>query len=290
VETTSDGGFAGGGRHEAALLRHPGTAEILLLGGGQLSAGGGCDCVFDTVYASADLGETWTQRASPGWPARAGLAAAVFNDKVWVFGGRGDSTGNVVYNDVWLTANAGGSWLQMVATAAWSARFGHRVVAFEDELLLIGGQTAYTIASTSREVWASSDGVFWNSLSDAPFAGRRNFGAVVTSMGEVWVFGGKASSGEKNDVWASADRGNTWTERTDAAGWSVRESFPAVITGGDALHGLAPRAFLHGGLTSGTQYDDCWYAETGCVENPGSEWVQVSCGGMSTDVLSHVMG
>ena len=112
------------------------------------------------VWSSSD-GINWSQEtANAAFSARRFHQAVSFNDgngdKLWLIGGD-DGT---FRNDVWSSSD-GINWLQETAKTAFSGRFSHQVVSFNDgsgdKLWLIGGDDI----SLKNDVWSSSDGVEW---------------------------------------------------------------------------------------------------------------------------------
>lgn len=208
------------------------------------------------VWSSKD-GKDWTLEA----PAAADFSprfwhqAVLFDDgsgageKIWVIGGYdGD-----FQNDIWSSPD-GFKWTQHTPVntkggPAFSARDGHQLVVFKQQLWLIGG---YGKDGYKNDVWSSSDGVNWtpvnikNTASGKPaFAPRRYHQVVVFDDGTVkgeqlWLLGGygvvETQSGTQaqalNDVWSSSD-GESWTEITpnssDTTIFSGRSGHTTVV-------------------------------------------------------------
>ncbi|HEY7232926.1 MAG TPA: hypothetical protein VH539_02200 [Gemmatimonadaceae bacterium] len=89
---------------------------------------------FNDVWSSLD-GVTWARATgSAGWSKRYGIAAATWDDKLWVMGGGRFARSN----DVWSSAD-GISWTSH-GHAAWTPRFGLASVVFRDKLWVLGGK------------------------------------------------------------------------------------------------------------------------------------------------------
>ncbi|MDO9071326.1 MAG: hypothetical protein Q7V36_07405, partial [Deltaproteobacteria bacterium] len=86
---------------------------------GKLFSLGGRDPSRNDVWASPD-GLAWTKLAAPPWGARSEHAAAVFNGRLWVAGGDGNSACTPL-SDVWSSAD-GTNWAQATAAPGWSGR------------------------------------------------------------------------------------------------------------------------------------------------------------------------
>ena len=155
-------------------------------------------------------------------------AAVVFNNKIWVIGGRQvDGSYN---NDVWYSDN-GKDWYRATGTADFGGRAGHRAVSFNGYMWVIGGFNGDTTGTGFKsDVWRSTDGATWTCIkTDAGFTGRVGFSLLVFN-GKLWVIGGyyctysSAPStygqimGEyyNSEVWSSDD-GITWNLVTNSA-------------------------------------------------------------------------
>jgi uncharacterized membrane protein len=161
------------------------------------------------VWYSSD-GVNWTRAtALAGWSARRGHTSVVFDDKMWVIGGYGNST---FKNDVWYSSD-GVNWTRATDNAAWSegwrGREQHASVAFDGKMWVMGGMAEDAPAhfTFKNDVWYSSDGVNWtratdNAAWDATYNARYGFASVVFN-GKMWVIGGNTSGAYKNDVWYS---------------------------------------------------------------------------------------
>ncbi|MCE5229121.1 hypothetical protein LLG95_05945 [bacterium] len=152
----------------------------------------------------------WKQvLANDHWTSRAGHAADVFQDKIYVLGGRPPTA------DVWYSGDAS-NWSRATANAGWPARWGHAALAFDNKLWVLGGETN---SSYFNDVWNSENGVDWSIVTNhAAWAPRSEFGAVVFN-GAMWVAGGKSTNAAFSDVWRSTN-GTSWTLETQNPGWS----------------------------------------------------------------------
>lgn len=201
-------------------------------------------------------------RDSAEWTARAGLQAVNMNNDFYIMGGRtprppgdviiqGDSD---IWNDVWKSSDYGKTWNQIhsndSSTSHWPARAYFQALTKADTMFILGGQNFIvefnpfdsSLVSTSdffNDVWASTDGIQWNQLSDsAGWTGRAGLSAVVFKN-EIYVMGGSTNDDAAviggppsriyyNDVWKSGD-GVNWTLLTDSAAWSKRAGGIAVV-------------------------------------------------------------
>lgn len=96
--------------------------------------------------------------------------------------------------------------------------------------------------------------------------------AVVSYDSKIWVIGGKTATAANtalNDVWYSADNGETWTAATTDGGGSVwtARSFHACVV-------FNSKMWIVGGVnTSGTSLNDVYYSTNGAT------WTQATANG-----------
>lgn len=163
---------------------------------------------------STSTGTTWDSvNAAPAFIARSSPALVVHKNKLWLIGGRtgtGITTADNYLNDVWTSAD-GNTWTQVTTSTTFTARWGHQVISYNNELFLIGGET---FDGVQNDMWVSSDdGVNWTKVQagnpralPASFTGRTCFSAFVQDN-TVWIVGGrgvKDGNGAytlKSDIW-----------------------------------------------------------------------------------------
>lgn len=120
------------------------------------------------VWSSSD-GVAWQKRdVSGGLPGRQYHQLAVFKGKLWLVGGMGRPVAfDELANDVWSSED-GIQWVREVASAPFSPRIGHQLAVFNDQLVLVGGQSDGGEATINNEVWSSADGIEWRRGYRAP--------------------------------------------------------------------------------------------------------------------------
>ncbi len=97
-----------------------------------------------TAWSSAD-GRKWSRETDKAeWSERIGPGGLVFDDKIWIFGGR-------ELNDVWYSSD-GKRWQAAFAQAPWSTRSANYSVVFDNKLWLYSGKTGRE-DSWSGDVW-----------------------------------------------------------------------------------------------------------------------------------------
>lgn len=148
---------------------------------------------------------------------------------------------------------------RLVSQGPWSKRRKHQVVAWKDQILLLGGfdgESSYDL----NDVWRWQ-GNQWTLVTDhAGWSGRDGHTAVVLHD-SIFVLGGTDDPFQcKNDVWQSTDGGITWVEKTQHSSWPERWQHAAC------KHG--ERIFLSGGWGE-KFFNDVWYS------NDGINWILV---------------
>ena len=178
---------------------------------GKLWVSGGMDYAtgrfLNEIWWSED-GKTWTRAATPPeWSPRKGHTLAVFNRKLWLFGGavtaNEDKTPKDLVNDIWSSGD-GIHWELVTDSAPWPVRYGPGILVFKDQLWLVGGHG-------HSDIWRSANGKDWKRISiDSPWGDRFDNG-VAALNGLLWVYGGREANPRNAyyDVWFSQD-GSNW--------------------------------------------------------------------------------
>jgi hypothetical protein len=203
-----------------------------------------------------------TQQAP--FPGRAYHTSLVFDNKLWVIGGAGSSSGNSIpMNDVWSSID-GSNWTQSTPSAQFSPRYGYASVVFDNKMWIIGGEGGNNTNYNSyyyydNDVWYSTDGVTWiQATANAGFSPRSGHSCIVFNN-MMWVIAGKDSSGPRNDVWFSSN-GITWTQSTSSAAFSPRNGHSSVVFGNKmwVIAGC-------GALWQSESDEDAWYSTDGAT-------------------------
>lgn len=152
------------------------------------------------------------------WGERRSVAAVVFKDKIWLYGGWEKKYGDTK-NDIWNSEN-GTDW-KKISLAKWAPREGNAIVEFKGKLWMAGGVDFFA-KKTFNDVWYSEDGIKWvEAVKTAPWSERYDHTLTVFDD-KLWIIGGYSSkSGVKGDVWSSID-GINWTLVLDNPPFSAR--------------------------------------------------------------------
>ncbi|MHA4808442.1 DUF6242 domain-containing protein [Flavitalea flava] len=184
--------------------------NIFAVGGNAYPFGGNTasqGTAYNDVWSSPD-GAAWTKvTAAAAFPARSNPAVFVYDNKIWVAGGKSGST---YLNDVWNSTD-GANWTQVTTSTVFTGRFGHSVAVYNNEIFLAGGEDADGVKG---DLWVSEDaGVNWAQVKagdvralPANFPARTYFSFFVqgTALYIVGGLGAKDVNNKytyQNDVW-----------------------------------------------------------------------------------------
>ena len=122
---------------------------------------------------------------------------------MWVIGGYGNIS-PYYRNDVWYSTD-GVSWSQATASAAFTGRYGHTSVVYNNKMWVIGGyyDDYYSGLHYLNDVWYSTDGVIWTQVTDSTAFPARGGHTSVVHDNNMWVIGGWDGGSCRNDVWYS---------------------------------------------------------------------------------------
>ena len=222
------------GRHTAGYAVHGGKMWIV---GGDVNQGH----YQNDVWSSTD-GVKWELvNSNVQWGPRALHCTASFKSELWIMGGQTMpgfvENGQVglhdrFYRDIWKSSD-GSQWTMVTKNAPWSKKgmVGGSVV-LNCKLWLLGGGTYDTPTTPDRtfsnEVWNTSDGITWESISNSPPWMARQYHDVAVFDEKMWVLGGFGNNHiNLNDVWYSPD-GKNWTELPDTP-WTERHASSVFV-------------------------------------------------------------
>ncbi len=228
---------ASGWRQAAKLPEARGEAAgavLTVTGGQQLAAIGGLRGMLveaaDTVefYDAGD--DRW--RAGPPLPQpRHHLAAAGVDGTLFVAGGASSPTDWAPRREVWRLNEGSSTWEPIESLP--EGRYGHRLVAIDKMLYLIGGSGGSAVLRLNSD--APDEG--WSRGADLPRP-RDHLGAVVVN-GEIWAIGGRDRDGIVSRVDIYDPRQDRWRsgpplpERTSAAAVGFIDGWVVVFGGED---------------------------------------------------------
>lgn len=187
-----------------------------------------------------DSDHEWTPSSqTPQWSARSGHVVLVFEDALWIFGGRTHIEGNESIrkraNDIWRSED-GATW-EFMGEAPWYGRNRHAGIVFNNRVWIMAGTGP---DGYLNDVWSSPNGVDWVlETSAAPWQPRFS-PSLVEWDGRLWLIGGGGYP-DTNDIWSTLN-GKDWNLEKDRAAWSPRRG-QSVVVYDDYLWLLGGRVF-----------------------------------------------
>lgn len=210
--------------------------------------------------------------AAANFDPRQGHGSVFFKEKFWVIGGFYGIEG--IKNDVWSSSD-GENWVLENEGAGFSGRSLFAITVFKEKIFILGG-----IGNESflNDVWSSSDGVNWvQETANAAFSPRA-LTKLIAYKDKIYALGGLEHSfeitGSTDDVWSSTN-GTDWILETDAAAYSRRYGFEALV--------FKDKMFVFGGSLGPTheQLADVW------TSTNGIDWVEFKSQGTQFSERSH---
>ena len=115
------------------------------------------------VWSSSD-GVVWTEETNNAAFGRTSSQVAVLNDTMYLVNGESST-----FRQVWKSTNAK-DWTKVSINKGFIHRIGYQLLAFSNQLFMIGGYRADT--GYYKDVWVSSAGMNWLETADGGFSER----------------------------------------------------------------------------------------------------------------------
>ena len=171
----------------------------------------------NTEIWSSSEGSYWEKAVTDApFKARTGQQIVVFKNKLWLIGGLTFGPEDfVIKNDIW-SSDDGINWVKEKENANFSPRQKHQVIAFNNELYLIGGNG--NDFGSKNESWRSTNGADWE-LVNSPIINAALSSSQVTLFNNyLWLL----ENNVKHSVWRSKDGINWYTPQRVRLEWSPR--------------------------------------------------------------------
>ncbi|MDD1695167.1 MAG: hypothetical protein LUQ71_10625 [Methanoregula sp.] len=251
----------------AGFETHSGHSTVVFDGKMWVIGGWGRDysCPGDSCTPaiwSSENGVNWTRETDQAaFGSRYGHRSIVFDNKIWVIGGRNTTTWDPM-NDVWYSSD-GTNWNCATEHAPFAPRWDFGITTFNSEMWVIGGSEDGIL---HNDVWHSSDGMNWTkATAEAAFPPRMEITANDFES-KIWVTGGFDWSQHFNDQWNSKD-GVNWTKVADHAAYPERRYHRVEVADN--------KLWLIGGIGGEDPYNwhyltDVWYSSN------GTDWTEAT--------------
>ena len=210
------------------------------------------------------------------WEGRSTHASVVYQDKMWLIGGRTASEAHIA--EVWSSTD-GYNWTEVNPSAAFGARKEFVSMVHDGKMWVLGGEIeGYVLAN---DVWYSSDGATWHEATPAAsWHARDYFGGVAFASGatgsdEMWVLG--HYSGDPRGIPGVEDHhystdGSTWSS-VSVSGLPPSSFFPAITFNNAIL------------IVGGYFYTNSAWSDSNTIysSTDGVNWTELSVNGSIWD-------
>lgn len=256
VQASGGASFQGRTGHTSVVFDN----KIWVIGGTNSNAANDYD--FNDVWYSED-GIDWVcATTNAAFGKRHNHGSVVFDNKIWVLGGRQTNSGNwstwPLPADAWYSEN-GVDWEAATLNAEFGEANGASCFVFNGRMWVIGSYD-----SAENDIHSSADGAVWEAVNLDPAFSNRGLTETLEYDGNLWLLGGYPNI--TNGVYYSAD-GDSWTQ---AAGISAPFS-------GQVFHHSAVvydnKMWTIGGTGAGYGYhQNIWYS------TDGVNWIETGTG------------
>lgn len=153
--------------------------------------------------------------------SRKGAAVEVFNEKIWLIGGRDET--DTPLPDIWSSAD-GENWT-FEGNLSFGAIYGHELISFNGRLWIYGGSSEGIL---SNKIFSSEDGITWvEETETTPFTQYQSsrFAVLGNQIFRIAGYRGDVEelSPERN-VYSSSD-GLNWVLETENHGFESKYGF-----------------------------------------------------------------
>lgn len=258
-ETTS-AGFSPRAWHTSVVFND----KMWVIGGYDGNGARGNGTFYNDVWSSSD-GINWTlETNNAGFSGRYDHASIVYDNKIWVVGGKAfdvpgiaSNAAFVDINDVWSSSD-GINWTQITDNAPFSKRGGHTLDVYNGRLHLISG--GFNSFGT-EEVWSTENGLTWTLETDnLAFDTSRRHNHRVVSLNDTFYMTGGATI-NYDGIWRSNNL-KDWT--------LVKDNLDFLARRAPSFHNYGNNLVYFGGLepnksftTPSAYRQDIWYSVDG---------------------------
>ncbi|KAG0329990.1 Negative regulator of mitotic exit [Dissophora globulifera] len=137
------------------------------------------------------------ESATESPPARSGHCAAVYDNKIYIFGG---ADADYFYNDIWCFDTRNNTWTPIPASGYLpSGRHGHSCVIVDGVLYIFGGSGPDGSELNDAYAFRIHERRWYLFQSSGPVPSPRNGHSMCTIKDKIFVIGGDAEQGLQDD-------------------------------------------------------------------------------------------
>ena len=141
---------------------------------------------YMSVWSSSD-GLNWLEESNNAFTPREKFEAVVFNNAIYVLGGKNMSTN---YNEIWQSTD-GINWSELSTNNVFSPRFAHTATVYNNKVWVAGG---FGAAGPEGNLWYSVDLVNWIEYTPTTSSTGLYDHAALNYSGEIYLYGGYEGS------------------------------------------------------------------------------------------------
>ena len=216
--------FGGREGHQVVAFKN----KIFLIGGRSKNSAGEIYSRND-IWSSVD-GVNWVEESkSADFDVRSDHQVVVFNNKMWLLGGRDYQT---FKGDIWSSED-GINWTEISENSALGGRASHEALVYKNRLWVVGGQGSVSTPNLN-DIWSSADGSNWTlETNSAEFPGVQDHQMTVFNE-QLYLIGGSKDDGSLLSMWSSHD-GVHWSIDSELPQEAYRQ-FHQVVVMNQRLH------------------------------------------------------
>ncbi|WP_299186061.1 kelch repeat-containing protein [uncultured Aquimarina sp.] len=189
------------------------------------SVGGDNAYTAEDTYSSdvwsSDNGINWISVTSNIFEARYRHTLTVFNDQMWLIGGKNNS--EEFLSDIW-NSDDGITWSNVTMTAPFGNMSAHTTTVLNNKMYVIGPSSD----RTNMIVWSTTDGINWTEENANAFPVRGNHQTVAFNN-TLYVIGGRNETDRFNEIWSSNDGINWSLVSISSSIFSARDLHTATV-------------------------------------------------------------
>lgn len=195
-----------------------------------------------TVVAESGTQTFVTETISPelisenaGYGARKATGVAVFDNKIWVIGGRNDVDSPL--NDIWSSQD-GENWVNE-GSFSFGGIFGHKLIAFNNKLWMYGG---IFDGMQSSKIFSSENGINWiEETGTTPFVQYQSsrFSVLGDKIYRIAGYSAEVDELSPERYVYSSSEGLSWDLETENHGFETKYNFQIENLNG-TLYGIEP--------------------------------------------------
>jgi leucine-zipper-like transcriptional regulator 1 len=166
-----------------------------------------------------------------------------------------DGSGNCDTSATWSFSTPAFPSIPFVAEI--TERHGHSIIAFNDNLYVLGGAYSYDNSTLYlMTTFFSRDGLKWSAGTYGTGMNKRTGHSSVVYDNKMWMIGGWDGTNRLADVWQTSN-GYNWIQATSSASFGQRNMHSSVTYNN--------RMWVIGGNSASSYLADVWYSTDGAT-------------------------